>query len=104
MTSGGSSETELNEFAVKPTKLPRGPTAVTIVTPVANLASASRKSRSEAAGRKGWASEVGILRRQPRQDWARPDFLARLRRWQTATESGRHSGAPKRELRLGLLE
>ena len=58
MTSGGSSDTELNELAVKPTK-PCVAGAVMIVTPVANCAMASRNCRSAMAGRlRSW---VGIV-------------------------------------------
>ena len=49
-TSGGSSDTELNEFAVKPTNWSSGPGAQMITTPVANCAIASRNSRSVKAG------------------------------------------------------
>lgn len=42
--SGGSSDTELNELAVIPTGSPRGPTAVTMVIPVAKQPSASLNS------------------------------------------------------------
>ncbi len=42
-TSGGSSETELNELTVSPSGLPSGPVAVTTVTPVAKRPSAVRK-------------------------------------------------------------
>jgi len=62
MMSGGSSETELNEFAVKPTKPPCGPRAVTTVTPVANWDSASRNRRSETAGCGGRSSGLGMMR------------------------------------------
>src|SRR3989442_9591902 len=58
MTSGGSSDTELNELAVKPTN-PCVAGAVMIVTPVANCAIASRNCRSAMAGRlRSW---VGIV-------------------------------------------
>src|SRR5712691_4736440 len=58
MTSGGSSDTELNELAVKPTN-PCAARAVMIVTPVANCARASRNCRSAMAGRlRSW---VGIV-------------------------------------------
>ena len=49
-TSGGSSETELNELAVKPTSSPVGARALTMVTPVANMPSASRNSLAEKLG------------------------------------------------------
>src|SRR5690606_34994531 len=41
---GGSSDTELNEFAVIPSSSPSGPLAVTIVIPVQKLPSALRNS------------------------------------------------------------
>src|SRR5215469_7578532 len=44
-SSGGSSDTEVKEFAVTPTGSPSGRTAVTTVTPVANSPNASRRSR-----------------------------------------------------------
>ena len=44
-TSGGSRETEQNELAVTPATLPSGARAVTMVMPVANRPSASRRSR-----------------------------------------------------------
>ena len=44
-TSGGESETELNELAVMPTNWPDGARAVITVTPVANWPSASRNAR-----------------------------------------------------------
>jgi hypothetical protein len=40
--SGGSIDNELNELAVKPHHAPAGSAVVTIVTPVANRAIASR--------------------------------------------------------------
>lgn len=49
-TSGGSSDTELNELAVKPTSSPIALRAVTMVTPVANMPNASRNSRVEKLG------------------------------------------------------
>ncbi len=49
-TSGGSSETELNELAVSPTSAPPSVRAVTMVTPVANIASEARKSLVEKVG------------------------------------------------------
>src|SRR5271155_799098 len=42
---GGSSDTELKLLAVTPTRDPSGPTAVTMVTPVANAQGALRNSR-----------------------------------------------------------
>ena len=42
--SGGSSESELNELQVRPTKLPSGRTVVTTVTPVGNAPRARRSS------------------------------------------------------------
>src|SRR5580704_512989 len=44
-SSGGSSDTELKEFAVMPTGSPSGRTAVITVTPVANSPKASRSCR-----------------------------------------------------------
>jgi len=44
-TSGGFSETDVNEFTVRPMQWPRLLRAVTIVTPVANWPKARRKSR-----------------------------------------------------------
>src|SRR5690348_6207311 len=49
-TSGGSSDTELNELAVSPTRSPAALRAVTMVTPVANMPSALRNSREEKLG------------------------------------------------------
>ena len=49
-TSGGASETELKELAVRPMKLPCASRAVTMVTPVANMPSASRNSEVEKLG------------------------------------------------------
>jgi hypothetical protein len=49
-TSGGDIDTELNEFAVRPTKLPSGARPVTTVTPVANIPSAVRNSALEKVG------------------------------------------------------
>jgi len=59
MTSGGWSDTELNELAVKPTK-PCGARAVMTVTPVGNCANASRKCLSATAGR-GLRLIVGMV-------------------------------------------
>src|ERR1700704_591238 len=42
---GGSSDTELKLLAVPPTRQPSAPTAVTMVTPVANAPRALRNSR-----------------------------------------------------------
>ena len=44
-TNGGSSDTDVNEFAVTPTGSPLGFQAVTTVTPVANVPKASRSAR-----------------------------------------------------------
>ena len=49
-TSGGSSDTELNELAVRPSNSPLGERAVTMVTPVANMPSALRNSGTENFG------------------------------------------------------
>src|SRR3546814_4727009 len=46
-SSGGSSETEVKLFAVSPTGVPAGSSAVTIVIPVAKQPIASRSVRSE---------------------------------------------------------
>jgi hypothetical protein len=43
-TNGGSSDTEVTEFAVMPTGSPSGPTAVTTVTPVVKRPKMSRSS------------------------------------------------------------
>jgi hypothetical protein len=50
---GGSSDTELNEFAVNPTYSPGLSGAAMMVTPVANCAIASRKRRSAWADGRG---------------------------------------------------
>jgi hypothetical protein len=49
-TKGGDRETELKEFAVKPTKVPSLARAVTMVTPVANMPKAPRNSVLEKLG------------------------------------------------------
>ena len=49
-TSGGSKETELNEFAVNPKKLPSGRQVVMMVTPVANCDRACRYRRWSKSG------------------------------------------------------
>lgn len=49
-TNGGDNETELNEFAVKPTGRPMLSREVTMQTPVANCAKQLRKSRCENRG------------------------------------------------------
>ena len=70
-TSGGLSETELNELAVRPTSVPSGARAVTTVTPVAKLPSASRNSRCVKPGAKAREGGVGAsmgrgsVRRKP---------------------------------------
>src|SRR5205814_7372749 len=48
-TSGGLSDTEANELQVTPYGLPPAAIAVTMVTPVANVPSALRKSRGSIA-------------------------------------------------------
>ncbi len=54
-TSGGDSDTELNEFAVRPMSAPSGARAVTMVTPVANMPSEARNSCAEkSGGRAAW--------------------------------------------------
>ena len=57
-TKGGVSDTELNELAVSPTKLPSAARAVTMVTPVANMPRAERKSLEEKTGAVAWR-EIG---------------------------------------------
>ena len=57
-TSGGSSETELKELAVRPITPSSCERAVTIVTPVANMPSAVRNSSVEKLG--GWALRGGF--------------------------------------------
>lgn len=58
-TSGGVSETELNELAVSPTNFPWASRAVTTVTPVANMPKASRNSVAEkCGGRACWGATV----------------------------------------------
>jgi len=49
-TSGGDSDTELNELAVSPTSSPVGRRAVTMVTPVAKVPSAARNWALEKPG------------------------------------------------------
>src|SRR5690606_20958575 len=49
-TMGGSSDTEQNELAVRPSSLPSGPRVVMTQTPVANLPSALRRSRRSGCG------------------------------------------------------
>ena len=63
-TSGGSSETELNELAVRPTRSPVAVRAVTMVTPVANMPSDERNSRAEKSGGLAWwpADRAGDMR------------------------------------------
>jgi hypothetical protein len=51
-TRGGSSETDVSEFTIKPAGAPSG-AAVTNATPVANLASASRNERASGAAATG---------------------------------------------------
>src|ERR1700716_3075846 len=46
--NGGSSDTEVNELAVVPTGSPSARTAVSTVTPVANVPKTSRSSRAGA--------------------------------------------------------
>ena len=59
-TSGGVSDTELKELAVRPTGWPSAVSAVTMVTPVANMPSAARNSCEEKLG--GWALRGGFKR------------------------------------------
>src|SRR5690606_29834472 len=59
-TRGGCNDTELKELAVSPTKSPTGERAVTIVTPVANMPSASRNSRDEKLGGRASAGRRGV--------------------------------------------
>lgn len=49
-TIGGSSDTELKLFAVKPTGVPSAARVVITVTPVAKLPSAARKASRSSAG------------------------------------------------------
>ena len=58
-TSGGESDTELKEFAVRPITWPSAARAVTMVTPVANMPSAARNSGAEKLG--GWAWRGGVM-------------------------------------------
>ena len=46
-TSGGVSDTELNELAVSPIMLPSSARVVMMVTPVANKPSAERSARGD---------------------------------------------------------
>jgi len=48
-TRGGSSDTEVNEFAVKPRGVPDASRVVTIVTPVTNAPSAARNALTSTA-------------------------------------------------------
>src|SRR5205085_296453 len=48
-TSGGSSDTDVNEFTVTPTCAPSAMRVVTIVTPVPNCPSAARSARGSKA-------------------------------------------------------
>ena len=59
-TRGGCSDTELKELAVSPTSSPVAVRAVTMVTPVANMPSASRNSRVEKLGGRARAVGVGV--------------------------------------------
>src|SRR2546421_2819433 len=52
-TIGGSSDTELNEFTVSPSRLPAGPSVVMRHTPVGKQPSALRKSRWSSSRRAG---------------------------------------------------
>ena len=52
-TSGGDSDTELKELAVKPIASPALVRVVTMVTPVANWPSAFLKSRGSKSGASG---------------------------------------------------
>ena len=58
-TSGGLRDTELKELAVNPTSSPAGVRAVTMVTPVANIASEALNSRAEKPGLHAWATMEG---------------------------------------------
>ena len=49
-SSGGASDTELKELAVRPISSPVEVRAVTMVTPVVNMASEARNSRCEKLG------------------------------------------------------
>src|SRR6218665_1637328 len=61
-TSGGFSETELKELAVRPTSSPSARRAVTMVTPVANIDRLLRNSAAEKLGARacGVASGTGM--------------------------------------------
>ena len=59
---GGSRETEVSEFTIKPAGSPSG-AAVTNATPVANLPSASRNERASPAAGAGAASAISVKRR-----------------------------------------
>src|SRR3954470_13420677 len=62
-TSGGSSETDVNEFTINPAGSPSG-AAVTNATPVANLPTASRNERGSGAGTgAAAASAISVERR-----------------------------------------
>ena len=60
-TSGGANDTELKELAVSPTKLPDAVRAVTIVTPVANMLSATLNSDFEKLGAPGRLAGEGTF-------------------------------------------
>src|SRR5947209_7826565 len=60
-TSGGSSETDVSEFTIRPAGSPSG-AAVMKATPVANLASASRNERASRAALSGAASAISVER------------------------------------------
>src|SRR4051812_24019826 len=58
-TSGGSSETDVNEFTINPAGSPSG-AAVTNATPVAYLPTASRNERGSGGGT-AWAVAAGAI-------------------------------------------
>jgi hypothetical protein len=80
-TSGGASDTELNELAVNPTSSPPAPRAVTMVTPVANMPSAARNSRDENAGARAcmgrgssWDTVIAIGGRENRRHYGQGEY------------------------------
>ena len=56
-TNGGVSDTALNELTVSPIRSPCALRAVTMVTPVANMDNAARKSTDEKEGERGKSKE-----------------------------------------------
>src|SRR5688572_9954385 len=62
-TSGGDSDTELNELHVKPIGVPLGPAVVTTLTPVAKVPRALRKSRGSKNSSPGVLAAISQSRR-----------------------------------------